>query len=281
MANIQLDKKITDIKNIDNPRNLKVVDVLIEARTNHNELVDAILTLNTTLNEINNKLSNLTDHQDIKDITASITFNADTISDVKDQVLPALETKMNANMKKLKADLQVKVDENKEKIVDQEGHSRRRNIIVNGLVEITGEVEDTEKVVRQFLVNDLEIDQEEVDGFLFRDTHRLPKAKNRDGTENTRPRPIIVAFLRQKDRNAVMTKAFKLKNTTYSIKTDLPKHLNDLRSRMLKERKKLKEENPTVKYRVAERSYKPVLQRENGVILGTTRIKWDNIRFPA
>lgn len=279
MVNIQLEKKETDVKNIDNPRNLKVVEVLIEARQNHNELVTAILALNTTLTEINNKLTDLSDHNDIQGITASITFNAETISDVKDKVLPALETQMNTNMKKLKADLLVKVGENKEKIVDQEGHSRRRNIIVNGKEELNGE--NTEEVAKQFLVNDLQMDQEEVKGFLFRDIHRLPKAKNRDGTQNDRPRPIIMAFLRQKDRNAVMKNAFQLKDTVCSIKSDLPKHLNDIRSLMLKERQRLKTETPAIKYRVAERSYKPVLQRANGVMPGTTRIKWENLNFPV
>ena len=92
MANIELEKKETDIKNIG--RNLKVAEVLVEARRNHNELVDAILAINTKLTDINTKLADLSDHKDIKEITASITFNADTISDVKDKVLPALETQM-------------------------------------------------------------------------------------------------------------------------------------------------------------------------------------------
>ena len=38
-------------------------------------------------------------------------------------------------MKTLKADLLVRVGENKDNIVDQEGHSSRRNIIINGKEE--------------------------------------------------------------------------------------------------------------------------------------------------
>ena len=278
---LELEKKETDAKNISNARTLKIVDVLIESRVNHNQLVDAISVLNTTLTEINNKLADLSNHKDFVDLTASINFNANTVSDIKEKVLPTLEAKIAANLKTVKADLLVRVGENKEKIVDQEGHSRRRNIIINGVDEVAGE--NTEEVAKDFLVNDLKLDQEEVDDFMFRDMHRLPKAKKRDGsgTEVDRPCPIIITFLRQKDQNAAMRNAFNLKDTEYSIKSDLPKHLNDLRSSMLKERQRLKTANPTVKYRVAERSYKPVLQRSNGLIPGTTRIKWDNINFTA
>ena len=180
-----------------------------------------------------------------------MSFNADSVEDIKNKVIPALQTKMDANMKSLKVDLMVKVDENNEKIVDQEAHSRRRNIIINGVEELNEE--NTEEVAKQFLV------QGAVDDYVFRDIHRLPKAKNRDGSVNTKPRPIIVAFIRQKDRNAAMKNAYNLKNTQLSIKSDLPKHLNELRSAMLKERQRLKDANPQIKYRVAERSYKPVL----------------------
>ena len=157
--------------------------------------------------------------------------------------------------------------------------SRRRNIIINGKKEDNGE--NIEEVVQKFLKEDLKLDPGQVDSFLFRDMHRLPKSKNKDGTQREGPRPIIVAFLRQKDRNAAMRNAFNLKGSDCSIKSDLPKKLNELRSKMLMERKRLKTANPNVRYRVAEKSYKPVLQAEDGVIEGTTRTKWTDIKFPA
>ena len=278
MQTTMLVKKETDAKNI-TPKPKQVIDALIDARQNHNELVDAINALNITLTEISTKLTNLSNHKDIKEITDSVSFNADSVEDIKNKVIPALQTKMDANMKSLKVDLLVKVDENKEKIVDQEAHSRRRNIIINGVEELNEE--NTEEVAKQFLVDNLKLEQGEVDDYVFRDIHRLPKAKNRDGSVNTKPRPIIVAFIRQKDRNAAMKNAYNLKNTQLSIKSDLPKHLNELRSAMLRERQRLKDANPQIKYRVAERSYKPVLQRADGVIEGTTRTKWVNIKFPV
>lgn len=267
MVELNLQKKETE--NIG--RNIKVADVLLEARNNHNELVEAIMAINATLVQINDKL------KENPDIIDSVTFNAQSITDVETKLMPALEAKMSANLQKVKVDLLLKVKVNDEKVVAQEGHSRRRNIIINGKQEL--DKEDTEEVVKQFLVNDLKIEDEQVTNIMFRDVHRLPKSKNKDGSERNTPRPIIAAFLCQKDRNAVMRKAFELKNTNFSIKTDLPKELNDIRGKMLQERLKLKTANPTVKYRVAERAYKPVLQRDDGLMPGTTRIKWIDIKL--
>ena len=275
-----LTKKDTELKNIKDLRTVKVVDVLKEVRENHNELVDAFEFLNTKLNGLQTQLNALKEAQDIKGLRDSIDFNAETIKDVQEKVLPAIETKMNTNLTKVKADILVKVEENKEKIVTQEGHSRRRNVIINGVEELEGE--NTEEVATNFLKDELKIEAEDVAKFLFRDVHRLPKAKNADGTVNTKPRPIIIAFLQQKHRNATMRHAFNLKESGYSIKSDLPTKLNELRSLMLKERIRLKTVNPGVKYRVAERSYKPVFQKEDGFFPGsTTRIKWVNVKFPA
>lgn len=276
MADITLIKKdCTAPKNLDvkNPRNITNADVLMEARNMHNELVDAILKINEKLGEISEKIEK---HAGFE---AAINFNAESITDLQKVTLPALRREVDSNLKKVDAALTVKLDNHEDKIVAQEGHSRRRNIIINGKPDVIGE--NIKEVVHKFLVDDLHIDEGEVQNYLFRDMHRLPKAKNKDGTEKNLPRPIIVAFLRQGDRNAVMRRASELKGTDISIKSDLPHALNTIRGKMLEERHRLKGIEPTVKYRVAEISYRPVLQRADGKINGTERIKWVNVKFPA
>ena len=54
---------------------------------------------------------------------------------------------------------------------------------------------------------------------------------------------MIVAFIQQKDRNLVMSKAFKLKGKGVSLKSDLPKELSAQRDKLLMERKTLQERN--------------------------------------
>ena len=84
------------------------------------------------------------------------------------------------------------------------------------------------------------------------------------------PPPIIAAFCLQRDRNEVLSRAKELKGSKISLKSDLPRKLNDLRNRMLTERKRLNAAG--VKVRVVERSYLPVLQRFN-----VAQDKWNNL----
>ena len=270
MAELNLEKK--DTENIPERSQLKITEVLREARSNHNELVDALYSINAVLIEINTKLA------ENPALAESVEFNAESIKDVKDNLMPALKDQMDNNLKRVKNELLVDVKENGKQIVDLEGHSRRKNVLINGKEEKKGE--KVEEVARKFMVDDLKMDPGEVANFLFRDCHRLPKPKPReDGT--VFHKPIIVAFVLQKDRNSVMRKAYELKNTDFSMKSDLPKPLNELRGKMLKERRDLMRANPGVKFRVTERGYKPVLQKEDGLIPGTTFIKWSDIKFPV
>lgn len=143
--------------------------------------------------------------------------------------------------------------------------------IINGIEE--AENENLEVVVKQFLIKDLKMESNQIN-ILFRDIHRLPKAKNgfpEDGRKEL-PCPMIVAFIRQKDRNEAIRKAFKLKQTNLSIKLDLPELLNNLKGKMLAECCRLKSENPTLKYR-------PILQKEDDFVEWTTRIKWHDVKF--
>ena len=134
-----------------------------------------------------------------------------------------------------------------------------------------------ETLVRDFFKDKLEIEALVIKDILFRDTHRLPAHKLPDG--RVLEKPIIVAFISQKHRNLVMRCAYKLKDTGISMKSDLPKPLNELRNKMLKERSRLKMLNPLIKYRVSEVKYLPILQRENGKRPGTDYILWEDLKF--
>ena len=268
MAELTLSKK--DTRDIPGRHHLKLEQVLVESRENYNEIVDAIQAMNTVLNDVKLKL----------DSNPAFEANATAITEIKENLIPALESRAKANLQKVKADLTVKVEENSDKIVEQEGHSRRRNIIVYGKKFVEGE--NTRQVAAKFLVEDLKMDSTVVENFQYRDIHRLPagKIKTDQGVKKGE-RPIIIAFLKQDDRNAVMRKAFELKDSDYSIKSDLPRPLNEIRGKMLKERRRLMQANPGIKFRVGEKSYKPVLQKSAGTVMirGEEKTKWVDIPF--
>ena len=272
MATLNLTLKDTVKQNVQS--GLKNVDVLIEARKNHNELVEAMLSINEVLKDLKAKIDA---HPDL---AKSVDFNGERIEDIVKKTLPALEAKMGSNLRQVHGELKVDLNKNAERVIEQEGHSRRKNVIINGVPDpADGETEDTESEARKFLKQNLKLDN--ADSYILRDCHRLGAPKKQDGTPRNLPKPIIMAFVCQKDRNEVMRKAFELKGTPFSIKSDLPKELNDIRSKMLKYRGDMKNEQPGLKIRVTERGYKPVLQRGEGLIPNTTRTKWVNMVLPT
>ena len=270
---VHLPLKDTNPDNMGNneKRNLKVVDVLMESRVNHNEIVRSVNLIMDEINSIKTQLEAVALKTELQE---SVEF---LDREVKETLLPNLTLTLKTDLKRVKTDLKLQVDENEKMILNQEAHSRRRNVIINGLHETDGE--EIGEVVREFFTDKMKIPEGVVDNFLYRDFHRLPRSNKAPPTS---AKPIIVAFIKQSDRNLVMRKAYELKGTTISIKSDLPKFLNELRSEMLKERTRLKEANPEIAVRVSERMYKPVLQVEESrnTVNGVVRIKWRDLKFP-
>ena len=71
------------------------------------------------------------------------------------------------------------------------------------------------------------------------------------------------------ERNAIFKRAFKCKNSDFSIREDLPPELVDLRNKHLDIRKEILKVNPTALVSVTSRSYLPVnsLYRNSGQLV--------------
>ena len=261
----------------ENPDNITTAEaknmrtVLSESRANHNEIVNAVNLMVDAINSLKLQVEALASKTELQE---SVQFLE---REVKETLLPNMKLTMETNLKRAKTDLKLQADENSEKILNQEAHSRRRNIIINGLQETEGE--NMGQVVRDFFIEKMKLPEGDVENFLYRDFHRLPRARTAPPTS---PKPVIVAFIKQSDRNFVMRKAYELKGTNISIKSDLPKVLNQLRSDMLKERTRRIQEDPNVAVRVTERNYKPIMQLEESrsTVHGVVRIKWRDLHFP-
>ena len=109
---------------------------------------------------------------------------------------------------------------------------------------------------------------------MFRAVHRLPAPKKGPGV--AQPKPIIAAFVRQTDRDHILSKANLLKDTGISLQSHLPKKLNDLRNSMLKERRRLLNADHTRKLRVVDKNFSPVLQEK----VADSRT-WSTLKFPT
>ena len=241
----------------------KVIDAIEDARSNHNTLVDALTTLSKQLDDISAKLDATSNVEIVQDVT-----------NIKENIIPELKRSITKNVQLTEAMVEETSDELGLQYEQLEAHGRRLNVIVNGCREQkerinlqgggTREFEDTEQLFRDFLVNSLKFSPGYVNNIILRDCHRLPQKRG-----SAHPPPIIAAFICQKHRNEVLSAAKHLKGTNLSIKSDLPKRLNTIRSSMLKVRADLKKEKKIV--RLVERNYLPMLQQQD------SHKKWNTI----
>ena len=260
---LNLTKLNTDINAIKKDGTAKVVDAVQESRKMFNILVEAMTTLSKQLDDINTKL----DQKAPNDVV-------ETLTEIKETSIPALKRSITQNKSLSEAMIKDACSDLSLQHEQLEAHGRRLNIIWNGRKEEkitvptqwggTRVYEDTEKLFREFLVHSLRLRPEYVASMIIRDCHRLPKSRDIDG-----PPPIIAALICQRHRNDILAAAKNLKDTPFSIKSDLPKRLNTLRKQMLKVRSDLKKKGKIV--RLIEHRYLPSLQQRDA------NMKWSVI----
>ena len=162
--------------------------------------------------------------------------------------LEGAKTSQATEINKLKSGLEKLRGENntlKDLIVDSVQHSRRLNLDFMGFAEVGRGVNEDQDVViakiRNFLYETLKIDDERVGSILFRTAHRLGKY---DASKNY-PRIIKAGFVCMSDRDLILSRAYKCKDTPYSIRVDVCPQIAPLRKLNLDTRKRILEINPT------------------------------------
>ena len=161
--------------------------------------------------------------------------------DNNNEHLTALESKMNQCLQ-ISSDIRnnkTRIDNHETRLllseyksVDLEARSRRKNLLFSGFTE-----ERDENCVIQisnFLRESLGIQSE----VCIDRAHRLGRFK-RD-----QHRQIIIAFRDFSDVQLILSKAYKLKGSKYSINRDYPQEIVNARKSLWKEYKSLKSNNP-------------------------------------
>ena len=107
-----------------------------------------------------------------------------------------------------------------------EGQSRRNNLVFDGIAESPGETwAEAEEKVKKVLAEMLQLQQDvEVER-----AHRAGKP----GGE--RPRPIVVKFLRHKDRTSILQRTKALKGTRIFINEDFTESVRQKRKELMPE----------------------------------------------
>ena len=201
---------------------------------------DARDALETKMEDRITKLENRLDDE--------VTKLNDTLNAKEDSLMELIQE----NYTKLNKDYQ----ELKKRVVFNEDHGRRLNLVIGG--SVVPKVQSPEQCVNQFFINTLQIPRETVDQFTYRAVHHLGKPKQYT------IQPIICAFTKQQHRDLVMRNAYRLKDfEQLSIRPNYSKETSIVRDNLMVTRKQLK--TAGYKVRVTEKKYYPVLQIcENG-----------------
>jgi uncharacterized protein YukE len=149
----------------------------------------------------------------MKELEKSVAFHAEEAED--------RETRYEAKLNRTQAQL----EELERKILLQEKHDRRYNLLFYGFPEQSDE--NLSELMKTFFKDKLEIDENHVNKMAFANLHRIP-------TEGKGPKPVIVKFISMADRDIVFSKAFhpSLRDEKKRILTDLPVVMKRERGRL-------------------------------------------------
>lgn len=138
-------------------------------------------------------------------------------------------------LKKKDTENEDKIKELEDKLLYQEVYNRRENLRFFGIPESTTGVENTFEVMRNFLKEELELQNTE--NIEFQRAHRIGKKKTGEA------RPVIVRFLKFPERELVFRKAREMESDIdVKVYSDLPKEIGQRRKRQWPRLKKAREE---------------------------------------
>lgn len=237
-----------NVNHLPKAKDLTLSILLLEQRKSHNSIIDILQVIVS----------------EVKELKAQGNGNHRLLTNIENRIIPEVQQTLTDNLNALET-----------KQGDLQAHGFRQNLICRGKFEVIVDdkpetPQQSEQQFKDILRNDLGI--EHADSIMFRAVHRLPKPKN--GRGSTQPKPLIAAFLKQSDRDLVLSKANLLKGKGISLQSHLPKKLNDLRNDMLKERRRLLNADESRQIRVVDKNFQPVMQEK---LQGDQ--KWTTLNF--
>lgn len=156
----------------------------------------------------------------------SINSNKESLSIVSEKV-ESLEFDLETTKTKINSlsDERVKMEDN---LLYMQSQSMRNNLIFTNITESVNEKpEESERLLRTFLVEKCQIAQSIVNEIKFERVHRMGR------TRSGGPRDIVAKFSLFKDREEVRRSRFKLRQTGHFINEQYPKEISDRRRRLV------------------------------------------------
>lgn len=121
-----------------------------------------------------------------------------------------------------------------------QSQSMRNNLLFTNIPEAPSEkYEDTENILRQFMVKEMKVAQDLVDKISFERVHRM------GNKTNGRSRNIVAKFTLFKERELVRKQWKALSGTPYFVNEQLPREVIDRRRKLIPRMKEAREQGKT------------------------------------
>ena len=153
---------------------------------------------------------------DIRDIKASLQFQDNEISDLKQKVC-SLEQKTKTQEHSIES-MKLHINQLEQRQIEAECYTKRMNLIVRNVPHSEGENLDSK--MRTIFTDILQIDSRDI---MFDTVHRLKRDNN----------AVIMRFVRYEDRQVVWRARAKFRGTTYKMHEHFPREIETNRRSIL------------------------------------------------
>ena len=176
-----------------------------------NSKLDKALNCIKEIEDLKQKQSNLEEKN--KELESSLNFAHDSVEALKKEL--AMQNLVIEELKEGVKSLTKQAKEEKQRVVNIEGHSRRNNLTFFNIPEQKDEsFEKSEKALRRFMEVELTLSKKDLNDISFERVHRIGKSSS----SHQKPRPIIAKFTFHKDKEFVLSHAGNLRDTISSQK---------------------------------------------------------------
>lgn len=202
------------------------------------EKLDQVLLLIPEVENMRVKMKQL--EEDKESLRQSLEFTQAEVKELKSQIKSTTEELGVAN-KKLD-----KLDQLERRIIKQECYNRRSNIKFFGIKDFENESpSDTERKLRQFLKNEMQISNDDLEEMQFERVHRIPThpIAGRSTNKKEQARPIIAKVSFFKDKELIKSHIKNLpKGRRYGVADDFPNEVEEIRKALYPLLKKAKQD---------------------------------------
>ncbi|CAG2227463.1 unnamed protein product [Mytilus edulis] len=217
----KIDKDVKSLNNRCDKQETEISKVI----TDNFNLNKDLTQLNKTNAETDRNLQGISDfmddfkekhEQNAKDVKYVKTTVTQVKNDLNDQAI-----ELKREIKSTLSGIREENEDLKETVLDLKCRSMKNNLVFTGLHEI--QEEDTEDVIRKFVLNELRITHRVELGNVHRFGHgAMPGRRGR-------PRPIVARFIFYKDLARVLSNTYRLKGKPYGVNQQFPDAIEQAR----------------------------------------------------